>query len=118
MRSEAELNAQSDKEKLEKIQKLNEADALVFQTEKHIKEFGDKLDDNDKSRIENTIKELKEVCKEEDMDGVGDLMEKLNNTWQEISTKLYEQTTENESDNAPDRDEVTDVEYEEVKSDN
>jgi molecular chaperone DnaK len=115
MRSEAELNAQSDKEKLEKIQKLNEADALVFQTEKHIKEFGDKLDDNDKSRIENTIKELKEVCESQDMDGVEDLMEKLNSTWQEISTKLYEQTTENQSNDAPEKDEVTDVEYEEVK---
>jgi molecular chaperone DnaK len=115
MKKEAEINAKEDQTKLEKIQKLNEADSLIFQTEKHIDEFGDKLDDNDKSRIENNIKELREVCKEQDMDGVEDLMEKLNSTWQEISTKLYEQTTENDSDNAPDKDEVTDVEYEEVK---
>ena len=115
MKKEAEMNAKEDQTKLEKIQKLNEADSLIFQTEKHIDEFGDKLDANDKSRIENNIKELKEVCKEQDMGGVEDLMEKLNSTWQEISTKLYEQTTENDSDSAPEKDEVTDVEYEEVK---
>ncbi len=115
MKKEAEANADSDNKKLEKINKLNEADSLMFQTEKQIKEFGDKLNENDKSRLENTIKELREVCKEEDMEGVEDLMEKLNSTWQEISTKLYEQTTENTSDNAPEKDEVTDVEYEEVK---
>ena len=115
MKKEAEMNAKEDQTKLEKIQKLNEADSLIFQTEKHIDEFGDKLDTNDKSRVENNIKELKEVCKEQDMDGVDDLMEKLNSTWQEISTKLYEQTTENDSDSAPEKDEVTDVEYEEVK---
>jgi len=117
MRQEAEANAESDTKKLEKIQKLNEADSLMFQTEKQIKEFGDKLDEGDKSRLENTIKELKEVCKEEDMEGVEDLTEKLNSTWQEISTKLYEQTQQ-ESDNVtedkPD-DSTTDVEYEEVK---
>ena len=114
MKKEAEVNAVSDKEKLEKIQKLNEADALMFQTEKHISEFGDKLEDTDKSRLENTIKELREVCKEEDMEGVEDLMEKLNSTWQEISTKLYEDNQESTESKKPDE-EVTDVEYEEVK---
>jgi len=118
MKKEAEVNAKEDQVKLEKIQKLNEADALMFQTEKQIKEFGDKLEETDKSRLENTIRELRAVIEEEDMEGVEDLTEKLTSTWQEISTKLYEQTTENESDNAPDKDEVTDVEYEEVKNDN
>ena len=115
MKNEAEINAKSDKDKLEKIQKLNEADALMFQTEKQIKEFGDKLDDNDKSRLENNIEELREVCKTEDMEGVEDLTEKLTSTWQEISTKLYQNTTEDDSNDAPQQDEVTDVEYEEVK---
>jgi|TARA_R110002020_G_scaffold1018_6_gene5158 molecular chaperone DnaK len=115
MRNEAEVNAKSDKEKLERIQKLNEADALMFQTEKQIKEFGDKLDDNDKSRLENNIKELKEVCKSEDMEGVEDLTEKLNSTWQEISTKLYEQTAQTETQSEETQEDVTDVEFEEVK---
>ena len=83
MKKEAEANAESDTKKLEKIQKLNEADSLVFQTEKQITEFEDKLDETDKSRLENTIKELKDVCKEEDMEGVNDLTEKLNGIWQE-----------------------------------
>jgi len=118
MRQEAEANSEADAQKLEKIQKLNEADSLMFQTEKQIKEFGDKLEDADKSRLENTIKELRDVCKEEDMEGVEDLTEKLNSTWQEISTKLYEATepeaTEDGVQDNPE-DSATDVEYEEVK---
>ena len=112
MKNEAEANADSDNKKLEKINKLNEADSLMFQTEKQIKEFGDKLEDSDKSRLENTIKELREVHKEEDMDGVEDLTEKLNNTWQEISTKLYQQTDQPEPET---NDGPSDVKFEEVK---
>ena len=114
MKKEAELNAKDDNEKLEKINKLNEADALIFQTEKQIEEFGDKLDDTDKSRLENNIKELKEVIESEDMEGVEDLTEKLNSTWQEISTKLYQETEVPETDNTTKAD-ATDVEFEEVK---
>tara|TARA_R100000697_G_scaffold37588_1_gene49747 strand:- start:1387 stop:3255 length:1869 start_codon:yes stop_codon:yes gene_type:complete len=115
MKKEAEANAESDTKKLEKIQKLNEADSLVFQTEKQITEFKDKLDETDKSRLENTIKELKDVCKEEDMEGVNDLTEKLNGIWQEISTKLYQQTEEENKQNPQETNESTDVEFEEVK---
>jgi len=117
MRKEAEANSEADAKKLEKIQKLNEADSLMFQTEKQIKEFGDKLDETDKSRLENTIKELREVCKEEDMEGVEDLTEKLNSTWQEISTKLYEATEQDvtEDNQGNSEESATDVEYEEVK---
>ena len=117
MKKEAEANSEADTQKLEKIQKLNEADSLMFQTEKQITEFGDKLEETDKSRLENTIKELKEVCKEEDMEGVEDLMEKLNSTWQEISTKLYAETEEQDTDIKEDQsgEPTTDVEFEEVK---
>ena len=116
MKKEAEINAKEDTEKLDKINKLNSADALIFQTEKHIKEFGDKLDDNDKSRLENNIKELREVMVSEDIDGIEDLTEKLNSTWQEISTKLYEQTESEDTTQKEDvSEETTDVEFEEVK---
>ena len=115
MKKEAEANAESDSKKLEKTNKLNESDTLIFQTEKQISEFGDKLDDDDRSRLENTIKELKEVCKEEDMDGVDELIDKLNSTWQEISTKIYQKTEEGNPDPEMVKDEVTDVDYEEVK---
>ena len=115
MKKEAEVNAKEDQVKLEKIQKLNEADALMFQTEKQIKEFGDKLEETDKSRLENTIRELRAVIEEEDMEGVEDLTEKLTSTWQEISTKLYEQTNESEMPPEETEENSTDVEFEEVK---
>ena len=107
-----------DGSELEKLPLLTFKDSLIHlnvgQTEKQIKEFGDKLEENDKSRLENNIKELREVCESEDMDGVEDLTEKLNSTWQEISTKMYQeseaaQPTEDKADD------TTDVEFEEVK---
>jgi len=89
--------------------------SLIFQTEKQIGEFGDKLDDNDKSRLNNTIKELQEVLKEGDMEGVDELTEKLNSVWQEISTKLYQQTQEETPETSEGNNETQDVKYEEVK---
>tara|TARA_R110000744_G_scaffold168479_1_gene286127 strand:+ start:3112 stop:4995 length:1884 start_codon:yes stop_codon:yes gene_type:complete len=119
MKKEAEANAEEDNKKKEKVEKINQADGLIFQTEKQIKEFGEKLDDTDKSRLENNIKELKEVMVSEDVEGIEDLTEKLNSTWQEISTKLYEQTEQAEDTEATEQtesnaDKATDVEFEEV----
>jgi len=114
MKKEAEANAEEDNKKKEKVEKINQADGLIFQTEKQIKEFGDKLDDTDKSRLENNIKELKEVMGSEDVEGIEDLTEKLNSTWQEISTKLYEETEPTEQTEESKTDEATDVEFEEV----
>ena len=114
MKKEAEVNADEDNKKKEKVEKLNQADALIFQTEKQIEEFGEKLEDNDKSRLENNIKELKEVCEAEEMEGVEELTEKLNGTWQEISTKLY-QEDETQEPTSDDSNESKDVEFEEVK---
>ena len=116
MKKEAEANAKTDNEKLEKINKLNEADALIFQTEKQINDLEDKLEETDKSRLENNIKELKEVMEAEDMEGIEDLSEKLNSTWQEISTKLYQETEETNTGDMEDTStDSTDVEFEEVK---
>ena len=117
MKQEAEANADADNEKLERIQKLNECDAMIFQTEKQLKDYEDKLEDTDKSRLENDIKDLKELRKEEDMDGIEDMMEKMNETWQEISAKLYEETTSDgeQTMNEDSEDKTTDVEFEEVK---
>ena len=116
MKKEAEVNAKTDNEKLEKINKLNEVDALIFSTEKQIEDFGDKLEEIDKTRLENNIKELKEVIESEDMEGIEDLSEKLNSTWQEISTKLYQKTEESNDGSTEDTPtDSTDVEFEEVK---
>ena len=77
--------------------------------------MGDKLEDGDKDNLESVIKELREACKSENMTEVETMMEKLNSTWQEISTKLYQQTETEEPKTESKVDEVTDVEYEEVK---
>ena len=117
MKQEAEANVDADNEKLEKTQKLNECDSMVFQTEKQLKDYDEKLDDTDKSRLENDIKDLKELREQEDMEGIDDMMEKMNETWQEISAKLYEETTPEgeEPINEGPENQSTDVEFEEVK---
>ena len=116
MKTEGEQHASEDSAKKEKVEKLNNADALVFQTENHIKEFGDKLDENDKSQLENLIKDLQESSKAEDMVKVEELTNNLNSAWAEISTKLYQETqTTDDVQTPPKEGETTDVEYEEVK---
>ena len=117
MKREAEQNATADAVKKDKVEKLNQADALIFQTEKQIQEFGDKLDENDKSNLEGLIKDLQESMKADDIDKVDELTAKLNSIWQEISTKLYQQTAESDTTQEPptDNGDTTDVEYEEVK---
>jgi molecular chaperone DnaK len=117
MKQEAEANADADNKKLEKTQKLNECDSMIFQTEKQLKDYDEKLEDVDKTRLENDIKDLKELRESEDMGGIEDMMEKMNETWQEISTRLYEETEGggNETMNEDSGEEPTDVEFEEVK---
>ena len=117
MKQEAEANVDADNEKLEKTQKLNECDSMIFQTEKQLKDYDETLDDNDKSRLENDIKDLKELREQEDMEGIDDMMEKMNETWQEISAKLYEETASEgeQTMNEDSGNQATDVEFEEVK---
>ena len=111
MKMEAEENQAKDQEKKEKVEKLNEADAMIFQTEKQIKEFEEKLTDEDKDTLTESLNDLKESYKNEDLDSIDSNLEKLNKNWQSISSKLYEQS-ETEEDK---QEETTDVEYEEVK---
>jgi len=118
MKSDAEANAEEDKKKKEDVNTLNEADGLIFQTEKQIEEFGDKLDDSDKTKLESALKELKEAVEGKNMETITTLKEKLTSDWNEISTKLYETTQEGEEDvnqEPPVEESTTDVEYEEVK---
>jgi molecular chaperone DnaK len=114
MKMEAKENSAKDEEKKNKIQKLNEVDTMIFQTEKQMKEFGDKLNEDDTTKLNKCLDELKEAHKNEDMDNMSMLLENLNKEWQTISTKLYQQTegTQNTENN---QEETTDVEFEEVK---
>jgi molecular chaperone DnaK len=128
MKSEAEAHAEEDKKAKERIDKLNSADAMVFQTEKQLKEYGDKLPADKKAEIESVVEELKTAHKAEDIPAIDAAMEKMNNLWQAASQEMY-QSTQAEGQNPPPEgeqpggdggskgggdDEVTDVDFEEV----
>ncbi len=123
MKEEAEANAAADKEAKERVEKLNQADSLVFQTEKQLKEFGDKLPAEEKAKIEEAVKDLKEAHSKQDMAGIETHMAKLNEVWQAASQHIYNaQQAQGGADagatgadaGAATEDEVTDVDYEEV----
>ena len=119
MKKEAEENAEADKLQKEKIDKLNNADSLIFQTEKRLKEFDDKLSEDNKKDVKEALDELREAHKESDLDGIDEKIEKLNKVWNDISSKLYGEqgnsdTAQNESNDSND-DNTEDVEFEEVK---
>ena len=111
MKMEAEANAEADKVEKEKVEKLNQADNMIFQTEKQIKEFEEKLTENDKSELNSVLSELKTAHKDQDLSKIDTEMERLNETWSRISTNLYNQTQENQ----PTGDQTEDVNFEEVK---
>ncbi|MCK5762675.1 MAG: Hsp70 family protein, partial [Clostridiales bacterium] len=121
MKAEAEANEEADKKEKEKIDKINQADSLIFQTEKQIKEFGDKIPEDKKATIESALTELKEAHKSLDIDSIDKATESLNTAWQAASEEMYKASQEQEaSANNADpnseskNDEVTDVDFEEV----
>jgi len=127
MKNEAEAHAEEDKKAKEKIDKLNSADAMIFQTEKQIKEYGDKLPADKKAEIEGVLEELKTAHKGQDIPAIDAAMEKLNGIWQQASQEMYKDTAggqtppEGGAGNAGDGGssggddgEVTDVDFEEV----
>ena len=132
MKKEAEANADSDKKKKELADKLNQADAMVFQTEKQLKEFGDKLPDDKRSAIQDASDALKKAKNENNMDGIDAALENLNKCWQSASNEMQqaqaqaqaqaspngesEKTSTNTNDSS-NSDDVTDVDFEEVKDD-
>ncbi|MBX2914375.1 MAG: molecular chaperone DnaK [Cyclobacteriaceae bacterium] len=124
MKQEAQANAENDKKEKERVDKLNQADSLIFQTEKQLKEFGDKLSDGNKSAINNALEKLKTAHKSQDMAAIDQAINNLNNAWQAASQEMYQggsaqpsgatntQSTESSTGTGGN---ATDVEYEEVK---
>ncbi len=110
MKREAEENADSDKIERENIDKLNQADGLIFQTEKQLKEFADKLSVDDKSKLETVLGELKEAHASKNMEVIDSKVESLNSTWSEISTKMYQNTDTPSSESPDDVEDVTSTE--------
>lgn len=116
MRQEAEANAEADAKEKEMVDKLNSADSLIFTTEKQIKEFSEKLTDEDKSTLNSNLDELKKAYSEKDVQRIDESSQKLNESWQTISTRLYQQSQETpESSESDSTDEVQDADFEEVK---
>jgi molecular chaperone DnaK len=127
MKEEAEVNAESDRKAKEEVDKINQADSLIFQTERQLKEFGDKLPADKKEPIEQALNKLREAHKNRDIAGIDSAMAELNTIWQAASEEIYkttQQTAEpgaehqgqpNPDQGKPSDQEVTDVDFEEVK---
>ena len=129
MKQEAEANAESDKKEKEKIDKLNTADSLIFQTEKQLKDYGDKLSDENKKPIEEALANLKTAHGSQDADSIDAGLETLNKAWEAASQEMYAAQQAAEGGEQPgsdagagdagseegSADDVSDVEYEEVK---
>lgn len=112
MKQEAEANADADSKAKEDAEVINQADSLIFQVEKSIKDVEDKLTEEQKSEINSSLSELKESHSSKDVEKIKSSMEKVNLTFQKISEVIYSQQPTNEQDGSP---EVNDVEFEEVK---
>ena len=125
MKKEAEANADADKAAKESVDKINGADAMIFQTEKQLKEFGDKLSEDKKKPIEEALTELKSAHSSKDLGAIDSAMEKINEAWKVASEEMYKATEEAKAANGADNgqqdtsssDDVTDVDFEEVDDD-
>jgi molecular chaperone DnaK len=126
MKAEAEANAESDKKEKERIDKLNQADGMIFQTEKQLKELGDKIPADKKAPIEKALEDLKAAHKSQDLDAIDKAMEAMNTAFHAASQDMYnasqaagqpgaEAHTANDSQSANQGDNVQDADFEEVK---
>jgi len=123
MKAEAEANAESDKKKKEEVELINKADSTIFQTERQLKEYGDKIPADKKQPIEDALAELKREFEARNTANLEPAMEKLNNVFQAASQDMYNAANadggaqggaENAQSGNP-QEEVTDVDFEEVK---
>ncbi len=120
MKAEADANADTDRKEKERIDKINMADNLIFQTEKQIKELSDKISEEDKSELNSALSDLKKAHADADMAAIDTTSQKLNETWQKISTKMYQESSQQpqpEPQNGPSSADgnVEDASCEEVK---
>ena len=127
MKKEAEANADADKKVKEEAEKLNSADQMIFQTEKQLKEFGDKLSDEKKGPIQSALEELKKAHGSKSLDQIDKALEKINEAWKNASEEMYKAQAEannsnpdgtepkNPKESKKEGDDVQDVDFEEVK---
>ena len=132
MKAEAEANAEADKKEREKIDKLNQADSMIFTTENQLKELGDKLPADKKAPIEAALQKLKDAHKAQDLSAIDAAMAELNSAFQAASAEMYAQTgaqgaqssagqgqwtggQQSQQSNQQNGDNVQDADFEEVK---
>ncbi|MFT7407165.1 MAG: molecular chaperone DnaK [Flavobacteriaceae bacterium] len=127
MKAEAEANAESDKKSKDAVDKLNEADGMIFQTEKQLKEFGDKISEDKKAPVEAALEELKKAYEAKDLLLITPALDKINEAWKAASEEMYKAQAEaaaagtdsgaqeSSAGNSSDADNVEDVDFEEVK---
>ena len=129
MKNEAKANEAADKAEREKVDKMNQADSLIFQTEKQLKEFGEKISADKKAPIETALSKLKEAHKSQNISDVDTATAELNSAWTAASEEMYKSTQgqpqdgggqqnagpEQNTESNAGGDNVTDAEFEEVK---
>ncbi|MBT8271576.1 MAG: molecular chaperone DnaK [Bacteroidia bacterium] len=126
MKRDAEANAEADAAAKEKADKLNNADGMIFQTEKQLKEFGDKLSEDKRKSIEDALEELKKAYETKDIDVIDPALEKINEAWKVASEEMYKAQQEAQASEGPapeqgpsgdgsEGSDVEDVDFEEVK---
>jgi molecular chaperone DnaK len=128
MKADAEANADADKAAKERVDKLNEADAMIFQTENQLKEFGEKLSDDKKKPIEDALAELKTAFDSKDIALIQPALDKINEAWKTASEEMYkaqaeqqqpggaaDDTSKASSNGSAENSDVEDVDFEEVK---
>ena len=127
MKQEAEVNAESDRLAKDRVEKLNAADSMLFQTEKQLKEFGEKLSDDKKAPIETALENLRKAHASQEISAIDAAMEQINEAWKNASEELYKAQAEAGAAGEPGAGgdaaggsgngaaDVTDVEFEEVK---
>jgi molecular chaperone DnaK len=124
MKQEAQAHADDDKKAKEKIEKINQADSLIFQTEKQMKEYGEKLSEGNKTAINSALDKLKEAHKTQNIESIDSAVNTLNSAWQAAATEMYQagnsagasgqEPNQGQPNNGGPADNVSDVEYEEV----
>ena len=127
MKNEAKANETTDKEAREKVEKINQADSMVFQTEKQLKEYGEKIPGDKKAPIEAALTKLKEAHKNQDIASIDSALAEINTAWTAASEDMYKATQDaggqpdgngqhqNADASAENSEHVTDAEFEEVK---
>ncbi|MFQ5628131.1 MAG: molecular chaperone DnaK [bacterium] len=123
MQDDAKQHAAEDKKRREKVESVNKADQLVYQTEKNLKELGDKIDSESKNKLEAALGRLKEATKSENVEEIQSASEALSTVWNEVSSKIYQQSSdgaqqqEAKTEEQPQDENVQEAEFEVVDDD-